>query len=121
VGFPEPLLNAGRRLEHGRRSLAAIRAAWWLGNPLPLSAAEQFAVLLGDNGAALLGQRTAGAGCGYENGGDPAVLPHSGIRVLMPNCVRFRASGENEIAGIAPDVEVRKEDELRSTLLAMAE
>ena len=71
------------------------------------SAAEYFAAMLRDNQAALLvGVPTAGAGCGYVNGGVPATLARSGGRVTMPDCVRLRADGSNEVAGLTPDVMV---------------
>ena len=69
------------------------------------SAAEYFAAILQDNKAAtILGQLTGGAGCGYTNGGVPVVLKNSGARVEMPDCVRLRANGSNEVEGITPDV-----------------
>jgi Peptidase family S41 len=69
------------------------------------SAAEYFAALLRDNGAAtIVGEPTGGAGCGYTNGGIPAVLARSGARVRMADCARLRADGTNEVAGIVPDV-----------------
>jgi hypothetical protein len=52
----------------------------------------------------LLGQRTLGAGCGYTNGGLDVVLARSRLRVRIPDCVRYLGSGDNEVAGIAPDV-----------------
>ncbi len=58
----------------------------------------------------LLGQRTLGAGCGYTNGGLDVVLARSRLRVRMPDCVRYLASGENEVAGIAPDVPLATRD-----------
>lgn len=71
------------------------------------SAAEYFAALLKDNGAAeLMGEATYGAGCGYTNGGIRTILKHSGARVLMPDCVRYRADGTNEVDGITPDYHV---------------
>ena len=75
------------------------------------SATEQFAALLRDNGAAiLLGERTMGAGCGYTRGGVRRELAALGLTVRAPDCARFRASGENERAGIAPDVAVDSDD-----------
>ena len=69
------------------------------------SAAEEFAALLQDNGAAvIIGSRTGGAGCGHTNGGTPTILTHSGATLEMPDCVRFRADGSNEVNGIIPDV-----------------
>jgi hypothetical protein len=69
------------------------------------SAAEEFAALLQDNKAAVvIGARTGGAGCGYTNGGDPTKLKNSGAVLKLPDCVRFRADGSNEVRGILPDV-----------------
>lgn len=68
------------------------------------SAAEYFAAILQDNKAAkIIGQLTGGAGCGYTNGGIPMVLQNSGAQVEMPDCVRLRADGSNEVEGITPD------------------
>ncbi len=69
------------------------------------SAAEQFAAVLQDNHAAvILGEPTGGAGCGHTDGGTPELLKNSGATLVMPDCVRFRADGSNEVSGIAPDV-----------------
>lgn len=69
------------------------------------SAAEQFTALLQDNGAAIVtGTRTGGAGCGHLDGNDPITLTHSGAKLELPNCVRFRRDGTNEVNGIVPDV-----------------
>ncbi|UZK65718.1 S41 family peptidase [Sphingomonas sp. M1-B02] len=69
------------------------------------SAAEQFAALLQDNKAAVvLGGRTGGAGCGYSWGGSPTTLRHSGAVLQLPDCVRFRADGSNEVRGVIPDI-----------------
>lgn len=71
------------------------------------SAAEQFTALLQDAGAAtVVGARTGGAGCGYTYGGTPTTLTHSGATLLLPDCVRFRADGSNEVAGIVPDIPI---------------
>jgi hypothetical protein len=68
------------------------------------SAAEQFAAVLQDNGAALiLGARTGGAGCGHTWGGTPTRLTNSGATLKLPDCARFRADGSNEVRGILPD------------------
>lgn len=69
------------------------------------SAAEQFAALLRDNGrAALVGQVSAGAGCGqFTAAGTSFTLPGSGARVHTPDCVRLRRDGSNERAGLVPD------------------
>ncbi|MDQ3482209.1 MAG: S41 family peptidase [Pseudomonadota bacterium] len=69
------------------------------------SAAEQFAALLQDNRVAVvLGARTGGAGCGYTWGGHPTTLKNSGAVLQLPDCVRFRADGSNEVRGVMPDV-----------------
>lgn len=74
------------------------------------SASEYFAAVLRDNDAArIVGARTMGAGCGYVDGGGEFVLPRTGLRVRVPNCVRMRKDGTNERAGIRPDVELRSE------------
>jgi hypothetical protein len=87
------------------------------------SAAEQFAAVLQDNKAAIIiGARTGGAGCGYTWGGMPTVLKNSGAVLKLPDCVRFRADGSNEVRGIIPDeaVAVRADDgaRFRASLIA---
>lgn len=89
------------------------------------SAAEEFAAVLQDNrGAVVIGARTGGAGCGHTNGGTPTRLRNSGATLQVPDCVRFRADGSNEVRGIVPDVLVgsRANDGLayRATLLRAA-
>lgn len=70
------------------------------------SAAEQFAALLQDNRKArVIGSVTAGAACGtFTARGTSFVLPRSGARVHVPDCVRLRADGSDERRGIVPDV-----------------
>ncbi|HEX5257598.1 MAG TPA: S41 family peptidase [Sphingomicrobium sp.] len=69
------------------------------------SAAEEFAAVLQDNQAAVvMGARTGGAGCGHTNGGDPVLLTNSHATLQLPDCVRFRKHGSNEVRGILPDV-----------------
>ena len=69
------------------------------------SAAEYFAALLQDNKAAtIIGELTGGAGCGYTNGGIPTQLKNSKAEVKMPDCVRLRADGSDEVNGITPDI-----------------
>ena len=80
------------------------------------SAAEEFAAVLQDNSAAfIVGSRTLGAGCGYTNGGTPTSLPHTGATLKVPDCVRFRADGSNEVNGVLPDVQIpsRRDDGTR--------
>jgi len=71
------------------------------------SAAEEFASLLQDNHTAIVvGGRTAGAGCGYTNGGMPTTLPNSRVTLRLPDCVRFNVDGSNAVNGVIPDVVV---------------
>jgi Peptidase family S41 len=82
-------------------------------NALPLSvvvdfgtgsAAEEFAATLQDDRAArIVGEATGGSGCGYTNGGIVATLTRSKAVLKLPDCVRFRADGTNEVAGVVPD------------------
>jgi hypothetical protein len=81
----------------GQLVVLADRGTW--------SSAEYFAAMLRDNDAAtIIGEPTGGAGCGYTNGGIRTFLKNSGARVKIPDCVRLRADGTNEVAGITPDV-----------------
>lgn len=69
------------------------------------SATEQFATLLELNKAAtLVGEKTYGAGCGYTNGGIKVYLENTHLRIFMSDCMRSRADGENELAGIEPQI-----------------
>lgn len=69
------------------------------------SAAEYFAAMLQDNDAAtIIGTVTTGSGCGYTNGGIPAKLPNSGGELRLPDCIRLRADGSNEVLSVVPDV-----------------
>ena len=71
------------------------------------SAAEMFAALMKDNGIAkTVGARTLGLGCGSMLETKPLTLPHSRLSIRIPNCVRLRADGTDEVAGIAPDFPV---------------
>jgi len=89
--------------EHGLRGAPV----YVLINRNTASAAEWFAAVLRDSGAAMLvGERTLGAGCGYVDGGNEVTLRHSAVKVRMPNCTRYRADGTNEVEGITPDVEL---------------
>ena len=78
------------------------------------SAAEQFAAMLADAGAArIAGERTMGVGCGFTNGGIEFRLPRSGLEVRLPDCARFRKDGTNERAGVTPD-HTKLDDALRA-------
>ncbi len=87
------------------------------------SASEDFVAWFKDNHAAtILGDRTAGAGCGYMNGGGRFQLRAAGFEVRMPNCARFLADGTNEVEGITPDktLPLDKTDEEKITALQAA-
>ena len=71
------------------------------------SSSELFAAMLQDAGAAVIvGAHTGGAGCGHMTSAGPVRLWNSGAQVSMPDCLRLRADGTNEVAGVAPDVPV---------------
>lgn len=71
------------------------------------SSAEMFAAVMQDNRIGkLVGDRTGGDGCGFMTEDDPIVLHHSRLRFRVPNCMRLRADGTNEEAGVAPDLPV---------------
>ncbi|NII75387.1 hypothetical protein FHW84_003996 [Dyella sp. SG562] len=71
------------------------------------SSAEMFAATMKDNGAAkTIGVRTGGDGCGFMGDVPPLVLAHSRLRFRVPNCMRLRADGTDEVAGIAPDLPI---------------
>ena len=68
------------------------------------SAAELFAATLQDNRrATIIGSPTFGSGCGYTNGGIAIRLARSGATLRVPDCVRYRADGTNEVDGVEPD------------------
>lgn len=69
------------------------------------SASEEFAAMIQDNKAGvLLGSPTLGAGCGHATEAGPVALKNSGGRLSLPDCLRLRADGSNEIGGVEPDV-----------------
>ncbi|HEX8815159.1 MAG TPA: S41 family peptidase [Terriglobales bacterium] len=71
------------------------------------SSSEEFAALLQDNRAAvIMGELTVGVGCGHTDGGTPTTLSHSGAQLIVPDCVRLRPDGVNEVRGVMPDVVV---------------
>jgi len=71
------------------------------------SAAEMFAALMRDRGVArTVGVRTLGLGCGSMVESAPFTLPHSHLSFRIPNCVRLRADGSDEVGGIKPDLPV---------------
>lgn len=71
------------------------------------SAAEEFITWLHDNGkAALAGERTSGAGCGFIDGGNSFQFTAAPMHLMIPNCSRFTRDGTNEIEGQRPDVPI---------------
>lgn len=71
------------------------------------SAAEMFAAVMQNNRAArIVGRPTGGDGCGFMNSTAPVVLPNSGLRFRVPNCVRLRADSTDEVAGVRPDLPI---------------
>jgi hypothetical protein len=94
----------------------AYRGAWtgrayMLTDARTFSAAEMFSAVMRDNGIArIVGVKTGGAGCGFMHEDPPVELPHSHLRVRVPSCVRLRADGSDEVAGIKPDLEIAPRD-----------
>jgi len=71
------------------------------------SSAEMFAAVLQDNHAAkIIGSHSGGSGCGFAEDPPVLTLTHSHLRFRMPNCVRLRADGTDEVAGVQPDIPV---------------
>jgi len=71
------------------------------------SSAEMFSAVMQDNGVAkIVGTNTEGDGCGFMDDAAEVVLPHSRLRFRVPNCVRLRRDGTDEVAGIKPDLPV---------------
>lgn len=94
-------------------SLADTLRGVWSGRTYVLtdngtgSSAEMFTALMRDrNIARTVGTRTAGSGCGFMVHDKPVTLPHSKLSFRVPNCVRLRGDGTDEVAGIAPDLPV---------------
>ena len=84
------------------------------------SSAEMFAAVMRDNGIArIVGSPTEGTGCGFMLAAEPFELPFSGLRFPIPNCVRLRADGSDEVAGIKPDFPVipRRNEDARGRAL----
>jgi hypothetical protein len=115
---PLPGLPAGAYDKTTRRALAwstvveDLYGAW----PAPayvltdrktFSSAEMFSATMADNHVAkLVGVRTGGDGCGFMGDTPPLVLAHSRLRFRVPNCIRLRADGTDEVAGVSPDLPV---------------
>jgi len=71
------------------------------------SSAEMFSAVVQDNHLGkTVGTTTGGDGCGFMAGDRPKQLSHSHLRLRMPDCMRLRADGRDEVAGIAPDLPV---------------
>ena len=61
-------------------------------------------MLQDSHAAVIVGAPTGGAGCGHTDGGTPTTLAHSLGVLELPDCARFRAKGDNEVAGVQPDL-----------------
>jgi len=92
-----------------------VREHWgaWKGpvyvltNAKTASSAEMFAARMQDNRIArIVGTHSGGYGCGFMSAQAMPELPHSHLRLRVPNCVRLRADGSDEVAGIRPDLPV---------------
>ena len=101
--------RAGRRL-YWPATVEPWRGAWSgptyvLTSGTSYSSAEMFSAVMQDQKIAkTVGARTGGDGCGFMEDTAPVVLPHSGMRFRVPNCVRLRADGTDEVAGVSPDL-----------------
>lgn len=90
----------------------ALRGAWSgpvyvLTDGKTASSAEMFTAVMKDNGIAkVVGTPTVGAGGGFMFDEPPLELPYSRLRFRVPNCMRLRADGTDEVAGIKPDLPV---------------
>jgi hypothetical protein len=81
--------------------------AYVLTNSKTFSSAEMFSATMQDNGVArTVGERTGGDGCGFMSDSPPLVLTQSRLRFRVPNCIRLRADGTDEVAGVTPDLPV---------------
>jgi hypothetical protein len=82
-------------------------AAYVLTSAKTYSSAEMFSAVMRDNGIArTVGVTTGGDGCGFMQESEALTLPHSRLRLRIPDCVRLRADGSDEVAGIKPDLPV---------------
>ncbi|MDV6330936.1 S41 family peptidase [Asticcacaulis sp. 201] len=71
------------------------------------SSAEMFTAVVQDNHIGkTVGQKTGGDGCGFMVEAEPVTLTHSRLRLRIPNCMRIRADGRDEVAGISPDLPI---------------
>lgn len=78
-----------------------------IGDHRTASAAEEFITWARDNGrTAYGGERTAGAGCGYVDGGAAFRFTAVPMYLMIPNCSRYTRDGLNEIEGQTPDLAV---------------
>ncbi len=91
-----------------------------LANKHTASAAEDIVARhLDSKTAVMIGSRTYGAGCGYMNGGIRFQLPNTRLEVKVPDCVRVRADGTNEVIGIQPDISIDTEKIKESDFLKL--
>jgi hypothetical protein len=75
------------------------------------SSAEMFSAVIQDNHIGkIIGQATGGDGCGFMGDDVAYVLDHSKMRLRIPNCMRLRADGGDDVAGVRPDLPVTPTD-----------
>ena len=97
---------------HWPARVESLRGAWTgpvyvLTDSKTYSAAEMFADVMQSNRIAkTVGIKTGGDGCGFMHNPGPLVLPHSQMRFRVPNCVRIKADGTDEVAGVSPDIPI---------------
>lgn len=97
-------------------AVEALRGAWTgpayvITDARTGSSAEMFAALAQDRGVArTVGTATDGDGCGFMGESPRHVMPHLRLKIAIPNCVRLRADGSDEVKGVAPDIQVAPTD-----------
>jgi hypothetical protein len=71
------------------------------------SAAEAAAAIIQDSHIGkIIGTKTLGCGCGFMGGDSSTTLPKSKLKIRVPNCMRLRADGTDEVDGLHPDITV---------------
>lgn len=106
-GDPEAARKLSGASEWERDWGAWTGPAYVLTSATSYSSAEMFAARMQDNGIGkTIGTRTGGDGCGFMTEAEPVTLPHSRQRYRIPNCLRLRKDGSDEVAGVAPDLPI---------------
>lgn len=108
--WPTPLTGDVREIVYAAARYAYTPGAWRgrlavLIDGDTASSAELFTAMLQDaQRATVIGAPSVGAGCGWMLPVRPVTLPHSKGELRMPDCVRYRADGTNEVDAIRPDI-----------------